>query len=96
VILDGHGNVSGSGTFDVNGTITTSSISGTYTEKSNCTGTATITAGTSTLNFNLVVAAAGKEIFMIETDSGTAGLAGPRSMLLSRRDTVDSQQGGRA
>jgi len=71
VILNGHGNVSGSGTFDVNGAITTSSISGTYTENSNCTGTATIIAGASTLNFNFVVAAAGKEIFMIETDSGT-------------------------
>lgn len=70
VILDGHGNVSGSGTFDVGGTITTTSISGTYTENSNCTGTAAITVGTSTLNFYFVVAASGKEIFAIETDNG--------------------------
>ena len=72
VILDGHGHVSGSGTFDVGGTFTSTSISGTYTESSNCTGTAHIVAGASTLNFNFVVVAAGKEIFMIETDSGTA------------------------
>jgi hypothetical protein len=73
VILDGHGEVSGSGTFDVGGTITPwTSISGEYTESSNCTGTIQIIAGTSTLNFNFVVVAAGKEIFMIETDSGTA------------------------
>ena len=71
VILDGHGKVSGSGTFDIGGTITPTSISGTYTENSNCTGTATIT-GTSTFNFNFVVVSSGKEIFMIETDNGTS------------------------
>jgi hypothetical protein len=71
-ILDGHGHVSGSGTFDVGGTVTSTSISGTYTENSNCTGTAQIKAGTSTLNFHFVVVAAGKEILMIQTDSGTA------------------------
>ena len=71
VTLNGSGKVSGSGTFDVGGTITTSSISGTYTETSNCTGTAAIKVGTSTLNFNFVVAASGKEIFAIESDNGT-------------------------
>ena len=72
VILNGHGSLSGSGTFNIGGTITSTPISGTYTESSNCTGTATIKAGTSTFHFNFVVVAAGKEIFMIETDSGTA------------------------
>ena len=72
VILDGDGDVTGSGTSDVGGTITPVELSGTYTEKSDCTGTAKIKAGTSTLNFNFVVAASGKEIFMIETDSGTS------------------------
>jgi hypothetical protein len=73
VILDGDGDLSGSGTFDVGGTITSlPSVSGTYTESSNCTGTLQLIAGRSTLNFNFVVVAAGKEIFMIETDSGTA------------------------
>lgn len=72
LILDGHGKVSGSGTFDVGGTITTTSISGTYTENSNCTGKAAIKVATNTLNLNFVVAAAGKEIFAIETDNGTS------------------------
>lgn len=72
VILDGHGHLSGSGTFDVNGTFKSTSISGTYAESNNCTGTAHITEGTSRLNFNFVVVASGKGIFMIETDSGTA------------------------
>jgi len=72
VILDGKGNVSGSGTFDVNGTIVTASIKGTYTEDSDCTGTAQITpSGSSTLNFNFVVVDIGKEILLIETDANT-------------------------
>lgn len=72
VILNGSGGVSGSGTIDYGGTITTGSFTGTYTESSNCTGTASITLGGATLNFNFVVAAAGKELFAIETDSGTS------------------------
>ena len=71
-ILNGLGKVSGSGTFDEGGTITSTSISGMYTESSNCTGTITIKVGTSTLHFNFVVVAAGKEAFLIQTDKGTA------------------------
>jgi hypothetical protein len=72
MILDGKGNVSGSGTFDVNGAIVAASITGTYTENGDCTGTAEITpSGLSTLNFNLVVVNAGKEILLLETDSNT-------------------------
>ena len=72
VILDGNGNVSGSGTFDVNGTIASAPIKGTYTENSDCTGTAQITPkGASLLNFNFVVVNSGKEILLIETDANT-------------------------
>jgi len=72
VILDGTGNISGTGTFDVNGTIVKRSITGTYTEIANCTGTAQFTpSGLSTLNFNLVVVNGGKEILLIETDTNT-------------------------
>jgi len=71
-ILDGKGNISGTGTFSLNGTIVTGSITGTYTENADCTGTAQITPqGFSTLNFNFVVVNVGKEILLIETDSGT-------------------------
>jgi hypothetical protein len=38
VILGGKGNISGSGTFDVNGAIVTTPIVGTYTENADCTG----------------------------------------------------------
>jgi len=73
VILDGEGKVSGSGTFDVNGTIVNAPIiKGTYTENSDCTGTVQIKPSpSSTLNFNFVVVNSGKEILLIETDANT-------------------------
>ena len=72
LILDGKGNVSGGGTFSLAGTILPGTISGTYTEGANCTGTTQITPqGLSTLNFSFVVVNGGKEILLIETDSGT-------------------------
>jgi len=72
VILDGNGNVSGTGTFDVNGRIVTAPFTGTYTESANCTGTAQFTpSGSSRLNFHFVVVNAGKEILLLETDTNT-------------------------
>jgi len=57
----------------VNGTyVNARSIAGTYTEKTDCTGTMQIMpSGFSTLNFNFVVVNAGKEILLLETDAGT-------------------------
>jgi hypothetical protein len=64
---------SGSGTFDVGGTIRTASITGTYTEAANCTGTIEMTPkGSTTLNFAFVVVNAGKELLLVETDSNAA------------------------
>ncbi|HET9407666.1 MAG TPA: hypothetical protein VFO39_10545 [Candidatus Sulfotelmatobacter sp.] len=72
VILDGKGSASGVGTFNVNGAIFTASFTGKYTEAANCTGTMQITpTGHSALHFNLVVVSAGKEILLLETDTGT-------------------------
>src|SRR5215469_6856073 len=51
VVLDGSGHVSGTGTFVVGGTVHAVSITGTYTENANCTGTIRMTPkGLSTLN----------------------------------------------
>jgi hypothetical protein len=73
VILDGKGHVSGSGTFDVGGTIHAVSITGTYTETTTCKGTMLITpTGLSALNFAFVVVNAGKELLLIETDSNAS------------------------
>jgi hypothetical protein len=78
-VLDGKGGLSGSTTLSIDGTIGTSSISGTYTESADCTGTQqfTIQAVNSTSNLNFVVVSAGKEILMIGTDTGstTSGTA---------------------
>jgi hypothetical protein len=76
VTLDGKGNVSGSGTFDVGGSFVTGSITGTYTETSSCNGTIQMTPkGFSTLNFAFVVVNAGKELLLVDTDSN-ASVAG--------------------
>ena len=72
MILSGTGKVSGSGAFDVNGTIVSATIKGTYTENSDCTGTIQMKLPRSiTLNFNSVVANSGKEILLVETDANT-------------------------
>jgi len=72
VILNGTGGVSGSGTFDVNGKITVDTITGTYTENSQCTGSLKIIPkGLSPLNFKFVVVGAGSEVLLIETDANT-------------------------
>jgi hypothetical protein len=47
-------------------------VTGTYTEASNCTGKVQITpAGLAALHFNAVFVNGGKELLLIETDSGT-------------------------
>lgn len=77
VILDGKGKISGNETASLNGTIKTASISGTYTENANCTGSAQIMPqGFGTANFDFVVVNGGKEILLIETDPGTT-ISGP-------------------
>jgi len=73
VTLDGKGAVSGTGTFDVGGTYVIAPFTGTYTEKSDCTGTLQFTpSGFSTLNFSMVVVNAGKEILLVDTDANAA------------------------
>jgi hypothetical protein len=47
-------------------------VTGTYTEASDCSGTLKITPkGSSALNFNSVFVNGGKELLLIEIDSGT-------------------------
>lgn len=76
IVLDGKGNVSGTGTFDVAAIFHSGSVTGTYTETADCTGTITMTpTGASTLHFAFVVVNAGKELLLVETDSN-ASVAG--------------------
>jgi len=73
-ILDGNGNVTGTGTFDVNGAFTTGAISGKYTQNADCTGTLEIQQPQPepSLNFSTVVVNSGKEILLVETDASAA------------------------
>lgn len=72
VTLNGKGNISGTETFTMNGTVTTLAVTGNYTENSNCTGAWQITPeGGSAQNFNTVVVNSGKELLLIETDNNT-------------------------
>ena len=69
---DGKGNLMGSETSSVDGVISMASVTGTYTENADCTGTAQITpVGSTTMNFNTVLVNEGKEQLLIETDSNT-------------------------
>jgi hypothetical protein len=72
VTLDGEGNISGTETFTTNGAVKTLSVTGTYTQNSNCTGTWQITpTGGMPTNFNTVVTNSGNGLLLIQTDHGT-------------------------
>ena len=72
VKLDGLGSVSGTETLSVGGAISTVPVTGTYTEGSDCRGSAQITpSGFPVTNFDFVVVNGGKELLLIETDNTT-------------------------
>jgi len=70
---DGNGNLKGTQTESVNGTISTNvPISGTYSIGSNCNGTAKLTPkGGATQHYNITVASQGTRFFTLETDTGS-------------------------
>jgi hypothetical protein len=73
VVLDGAGHVTGSGTFDTGGTIHAVTLTGTYTEGTNCKGTIHIVPkGLAALNFAFVVVNSGNELLLIETDTNAS------------------------
>jgi hypothetical protein len=72
LMLNGKGKVTG--TVSINGNYSNSveTVTGTYTEASDCTGTLQITPkGSSALHFNTVFVNSGAELLLVETDSGT-------------------------
>jgi len=71
VTLDGKGGISGMTTFNLNGSLTSGPITGSYTANSNCTGTAQITVKDFTTNYYVVEVDSGKELLVIETDTDT-------------------------
>jgi hypothetical protein len=70
--LDGKGNVSGSESGSIAGSIFTGqSVSGTYTVASNCTGTMTLMVLGQTEHSSFVVTNSGKGMLVVETDANT-------------------------
>ena len=69
---DGKGGFTGIQTVSVAGVISADvALTGTYSLKTTCTGTATITAG-SAANFSLTVVSSGKQFEISRTDAGTS------------------------
>ena len=73
---NGNGTIAGLETISENGTVgDLLDVLGTYAIKSDCTGTMTIqAAGHSKQNFSVTLIANGKQIEMVQTDSGTTEL----------------------
>ena len=72
VVFDGHGNLSGTASSSIGGTIARDAPeSGTYTVKSNCTASMTATVNGFTVHPELVLVDRGKQVFVVWTDPGT-------------------------
>jgi hypothetical protein len=72
LVLNGKGKVTGTVSINANYSNSVKTVTGIYTEASDCTGTLQITPkGSSALNFNTVSVNGGAELLLIETDSGT-------------------------
>jgi hypothetical protein len=70
--LNGEGTLTGNVSINMNYSNVVKSVSGTYTEASDCTSKVRITpSGLPALHFNGVFVNDGKELLLIETDSGT-------------------------
>ncbi len=73
MVADGQGNVSGSWTMGLNGTISTGSFTGTYSISKNCAGSLTLqNEDFPTADYNIVLDDSHKGFQMLQTDNGTA------------------------
>jgi hypothetical protein len=72
ITADGTGGLTGSETISNDGVISSSvALTGTYSIKTTCTGSATITpSGFPSSKYNLTVVSSGKQIEMVDTDTG--------------------------
>jgi hypothetical protein len=69
VVADGNGNLSGTTTTSIAGVLATLPVTGTYTVKSDCSGTGTLTTSADTLQFTLQLVSGGGTILMSITSS---------------------------
>lgn len=70
--LDGKGKIDGKETYTVGSIVQNLSVTGTYTQATDCQGTVDLTLhGYPTLHFNTVMVSGGAGMLVIETDNGT-------------------------
>jgi len=69
VVADGNGNLSGTTTTSIAGVLATLNVTGTYTVKSDCSGTGTLTTSADALQFALQLVSGGGTILMSITSS---------------------------
>lgn len=69
---DGKGHITGINTQSVAGVISSVTLTGTYSVKTNCTGKAVITSGGSVSNFGLVIVSNGVQFEITRIDAGTS------------------------
>ncbi len=71
MVADGSGNISGGDTFSFDGSVGKRTYTGTYTINSDCTGALVFTtSGNNTTHADLVLVNNGKEVNLVQTDSG--------------------------
>jgi len=70
LVSEGDGNVKGAHTYSFDGTIVKQQYTGTYTVAEDCTGSMTLTAGTSVMHFDFVTVNNGLEVELVQTDPG--------------------------
>lgn len=74
ITANGKGTFTGTQTQSVAGTVSTTTVTGTYTVNADCTGSGTITRkGKNASNYDLTVLSGGKRIQTVDTDSGVIG-----------------------
>lgn len=97
VTFDGQGNLAGTDTASLNGTVTARDFKGEYAVAPDCTGKAIfVFTDQEVVNIDLQVVASKQEVQFIQTDAGTVivGIAkaqGPRPGLLAEADAEDVQ-----
>ncbi len=76
ITANGQGTFTGTQTQSVEGTVSTSSVTGTYTVNADCTGSGTVTRkGKNASHYDLTVLSGGKRIQTVTTDSGIIGIS---------------------
>jgi hypothetical protein len=70
MVSPGDGNLSGAYTYSFDGTVVKQQYTGTYTVAEDCTGSMTLTSGSTVMHFDFVIVNNGLEAELVQTDPG--------------------------